>query len=299
MKIMGLSCKATEIRGVVCDQNGIILNTARLAVDMRKGALKYINKIKSLINILAQPYSDIDSVGVVSLGEVDVKSGLVIAAPDEMSGLVGTDLFAVVGSVIETKVFVGNDAYASLLGEHWIGSAKKYKSVAMLLLDHYINLALMINEEICGKGFDPVSDCLRLSVNDKEVADLRHYISAKALSEQMEKALGRNACREEYQKEYYNGNFRIREVLQVFSEYLTSAIGNIERIYDPEAIVIGGEFAEWYDIFSPLLKAEMERNHISLDVLKATLGPDAGSIGAACICKNAMEIKQKIKVGVL
>ena len=70
MKIMGLHCGRVGIRGLVCNHNGRILNTARMAVSAENGAIPYLQNIQSLINTLAQSNAGIDCVGIVTSGPV-------------------------------------------------------------------------------------------------------------------------------------------------------------------------------------------------------------------------------------
>ncbi len=284
MKIIGLACKTAEIRGVVCNISGTILNTARLAANIKNGKLKYISKVQSLINILAQCHCCINSVGVVFIGNVDAKSGLVLSAPDEMKKYVGTDLFAVAGAVTDANVVVENEARASLIGEHWLGAAKNYKNVVMLTLDNYIDTAIMVDGQMCVSK----QDFSKMQVTDEngEVRALNDYISAKAMSQKMEKALGRNACREEYLEEFLSGNKNIYNTLLDFSKYLTKAICKIKDTYNPEAIIIGGEFSEWYPNFIPFVTEQMEKHKINVAVEKAKFGPDSACIGAVYLCRE-------------
>ena len=77
MKIMGLHCGRVGIRGLVCNHNGRILNTARMAVSAENGAIPYLQNIQSLINTLAQSNAGIDCVGIVTSGQINPQSGLV------------------------------------------------------------------------------------------------------------------------------------------------------------------------------------------------------------------------------
>ncbi|HQD38321.1 MAG TPA: ROK family protein [Candidatus Avimonas sp.] len=284
MRILGLSCKASEIRGVVCDINGTVLNTARLAVSLKSSKLNYIGKVQSLINILAQHHCRVDGVGIAFAGEVDKKSGLVLFAPGEMNKHAGTDLFAVAKAVTDSNIMVENEVRASLIGEHWLGSAANYNSAFMLALDDYIDAAVIIGGRItAGK---PDLNEFRLPDRDGIDRDLDCYISAKAMSKKMQNALGRNACREEYLEEYLGGNREIYRVLYEFSENLTAAIRKIKEIYNPEAVIIGGEFSEWYPNFIPFVEAQLKEHKISIAVEKTRFGHDSACIGAVCLCRE-------------
>lgn len=288
MRMIGLDCGETEIRGMVCDQTGKMLNMARMASQAEKGVFQYIQNIQSLVNTLAQPYESIDGVGVASAGCIDSMNGIVTQSA--IPGYVGTDLRAVVTAVLHTPVYVENNARTALIGEHWLGAAKNHEHVVMLTLGSTVGGATMVNGQIHRGSTQLAGDWehMRL-IPDRSVYTCEHsgcleqYISAGVMAEQMEVALGRNACREEYQELYRSGNAGLAAILRNFSAYLAVAVANIEAIENPEIILLGGEFSESFDLFSPLLLQELEKYNVRTPVEKSQLGADAGCLGAVRI----------------
>lgn len=291
MRIIGLDCGGNEIRGVVCDQAGKILNMARMASQAEKGVFQYIQNIQSLVNTLAQPYESIDGVGIASAGRVDTLNGIVTQSA--IPGYAGTDLRAVVTSVLSTAVCVENNARTALMGEHWLGAAKNHEHVVMLTLGSTVGGATMVNGQIHHGSTQLAGDWghMRLIPGGNSYACehsgcLEQYIAASVMAEQMEVALGRNACREEYQELYRNGNASIAAILRNFSAYLAVAVSNIEAIENPEMVLLGGEFSEWFDLFLPLLQPELGKYDIHTPVEKSQLGADAGCLGAVRLSLN-------------
>ncbi|MEG1887559.1 MAG: ROK family protein [Oscillospiraceae bacterium] len=286
MKIIGLDCKSTGIRGVVCDQNGNILNAVRMATDVKSGVLQYIGKIQSLLNTLAQSYNHIDGVGVATAGYVDTKNRLVLSATDFMPGYAGTDLNAVVRTVLKTKVCAENVTRAALIGERWIGSAKKYNNAVMLTLD--INVGENTVFDGCiyksKNRFSGEWRAVEPMMGDDE--NFYQYISDKTMSEQMEIALRSEKSITEFLQICCDKNPHLYEMMQKFSHQLVSEIGNIQLSDQPEAVIIGGDFAEWYDIFQPIIAVEMEKAQITLPIKKAELGANAGCVGAVKLYLN-------------
>lgn len=142
MKIMGLHCGRVGIRGLVCNHNGRILNTARMAVSAENGAIPYLQNIQSLINTLAQSNAGIDCVGIVTSGQTNPQSRPVTKTviPDSSA-----PICVPCPSVLDTEVYVENCANAALLGEHWLGAAKKHRDVVLIKLGSEVEFAAMID----------------------------------------------------------------------------------------------------------------------------------------------------------
>lgn len=277
MKIMGLHCGRVGIRGLVCNHNGRILNTARMAIAAEDGAIPYIRNIQSLINTLAQSNSGIDGVGIACSGQINPQTGLVMKTI--VPGFVGTDLRALVRSVLDTEVYAESSANAVLLGEHWLGATKKHKDVVLIKLGVDVEFSALAGGQL-QTGDDAFPNRLRI------LPDGGDHITTEALYRNLEQVLGHIVCFEEYQELYRKGHPGIVAVLQDYAANLAVALSNIERLHHPEIILIGGELAVWYDILCPLLKTEMNSRRMTVPVRDGLLGPDAASLGAVRVCLN-------------
>lgn len=289
MKIMGLHCGRVGIRGLVCNHNGRILNTARMAVSAENGAIPYLQNIQSLINTLAQSNAGIDCVGIVTSGQINPQSGLVTKTV--IPGFLGTDLRALVRSVLDTEVYVESCANAALLGEHWLGAAKKHRDVVLIKLGSEVEFAAMIDGRLQP---DAAAERARLLPSISDAA----AISSESLSRHLELALGHSACFEEYQELYRKGHPGITAVIREFAARLAETLCHVDELKNPEIILVGGELAVWFDSLCPLLKAEMATRKITVPVREGLLGADAASLGAVRICLNQfMNKKQSITAG--
>ena len=87
------------------------------------------------------------------------------------------------------------------------------------------------------------------------------------------------------------GDVLSKEIVQQVSSYLGLAVSHIGNLLNPEKIVIGGGVAEAGDLLIEPLRTIFEqytfkRVFKSTKILPATLGNDAGVIGAAWLIKN-------------
>lgn len=284
MKIMGLHCGRIGIRGLVCNHNGRILNTARMAVSAENGAIPYLQNIQSLINTLAQSNTGIDCVGIVTSGQISPQSGLVTKTV--IPGFLGTDLRALVRSVLDTEVYVENVANAALLGEHWLGAAKKHQDVVLVKLGSEVEFATMIDGRLQQNSASDRARLLPLLPDGGA-------ITAESLSRNLEQALGRGACFEEYQELYRKGHPGITAVIQEFAAQLAEVLCYVDELKNPEVILVGGELAVWFDSLCPLLKTEMAARNMSVPVQEGLLGANAASLGAVRICLDHFMTKRQ------
>ena len=81
----------------------------------------------------------------------------------------------------------------------------------------------------------------------------------------------------------------LKEMIKEYIEYLSIGISNIINIFEPEAICLGGSFAEYENIFyNPLKQAILQGNLLfnprhDIIIKLAKLKNDAGIIGATLI----------------
>ena len=81
----------------------------------------------------------------------------------------------------------------------------------------------------------------------------------------------------------------IKKVKNEFIENLAIGISNLVNIFEPEIVCIGGSFVHISDLIIPKVKEEIKNKKLlfnarkELKIVPASLGNDAGIIGAASI----------------
>jgi len=157
---------------------------------------------------------------------------------------IGTDVSAILAEVTGCPCFVINDADAAGVAEMRFGCGKdRMGSVIVLTLGTGIGSGMFIDGVLY-----PNSELghLRLKAGPAE-----HYASAAV---------------------------RKNEALdwQVWAKRLNKFFTQVERLFSPELIIIGGGVSRKHDKFFPYLKVQAE-------LLPAELRNQAGIIGAACL----------------
>jgi glucokinase len=82
--------------------------------------------------------------------------------------------------------------------------------------------------------------------------------------------------------------------LDVITEALGAAIGSLANIFDPEIVIVGGGFGEAVERFLPATQEAARRQALTpadtkLRIVSATLGGDAGLVGAGLVGFEALD----------
>lgn len=287
LKILGLDCGATEIKGVVTNERGEILDTACFPSNLSKGIEGYISSIQLTIKHLYMKNIDIALVGIASAGRINTQTTLVEYATDNIPNYTGTNLRDVASEVIRVPVYAENDARAALMGEYWLGAAKGLDRVVMLTLGTGLGGANLIDGRIyAGHGYRAgewghvIIDPEGRQCTCGRRGCLEQYISASAVTKATSKLLGRDIMREEIFSLYKEGDGKVKLLVDEFIGHLALAIYNISVALDPEAVIIGGGLSEVFDDFILPLKEELKKYRTNVDIRKAALLNRAGCIGA-------------------
>ena len=89
-------------------------------------------------------------------------------------------------------------------------------------------------------------------------------------------------------RKHFN-DLRLQPVIKEYVEYLSIGISNLVNIFEPEIVCIGGSFVHISDLIIPKVKEEIKNKKLlfnarkELKIVPASLGNDAGIIGAASI----------------
>lgn len=89
-----------------------------------------------------------------------------------------------------------------------------------------------------------------------------------------------------------NQSKNLEDILQNYIQYLSIGIANFARICSSDVVAIGGSFVHFKEILFDKLVQELNRIMIPMEKEKvtiklATLGNDAGIIGATRILENS------------
>lgn len=252
---------------------------------------------------------EIEGVGIGCPGAITGATGVV-----EYSNNLGWKHVRLIDGLkkyVDTTYKISNDANVAALGEAIFGVAKAYSDVVMFTLGTGVGGGIIIDKKLYegngSKGAELGHALLVLGGEECTCGRkgcIEAYCSASALIRDTKRAMMRNTDSKMW--EYANNDINnvngrtafamAREndpaavdVVENYVMYLSESIMNYCNIFRPEAFVLGGGICgEGKFLIDKIVKYCEERHYgyqgtPAVKILTATLGNDAGIIGAAAL----------------
>ena len=315
MYYIGIDVGGTNLVAGLVNEKGHILDKVNHPVDKTMTAVEFCEELarmsRKLCEMGAMDYSQIQAVGVGLPGLVDNKNGLFVQNPNMPFSDRNVPLREIFQKHWDIPVFLSNDANCAAVGEYWAGAAKGCDPAVVVTLGTGIGGGLVANGKLftgfansgmevghmvikpngilCGCGnrgcwetYGSATALIRLTQAEME------YTKDSVMWELCEgdrfKVQGRTAF-----QGARLGDPAAKRVLNTYLHGLSIGIINLINILQPEIICLGGGISNAEDdlLLDPLRQLVDEdtfdkSNPTRLE--KASLGNDAGVVGAALLC---------------
>lgn len=207
----------------------------------------------------------------------------------------------------DIPVYIANDADAATVGEYFQGAGRGYQSVLLLTLGTGVGGGFIYNGRLFrggnGCGFEPGHMTIRVDGEPCTCGKkgcFESYASASAIIREMSNSeapslksfIAENGGKPTAKMLFdavRMGNAAAQDILDEYVKSLAVGIGNLITILRPQIVLIGGGVSGAGDLLYRPLRAMMKDTVFSYDVIgcpeivPATLGNDAGIIGAAML----------------
>lgn len=309
MYYIGVDIGGTGVQAGVVDENGQILFRKECPTDVLSGFEKIMEDINQLVRIMLEEngvqISEIKSIGFGVPSFIN-KKGQVTCVN---LGWKEEDFINTLKSKFpETNVYAENDATVAALAEAKAGSMKGCDVGVMYTLGTGVGGGIIINGKVFNGAHNMGSEIGHVIV-DTNYFDcncgnngcLETFCSATAIIKYAKKLieegndskileLANNNIENINAKNVFDA-YRLNdkvaiETINRFKEYLAKAIAGMINTLDPEVISLGGGVSRAGDIILDGLdelvrKYIIYKNEDFADIVIATLGADAGIVGAA------------------
>ncbi len=311
MYSIGVDIGGMSIKIGIVDEFGKILyktsfKTERNPTVAIDAIAKQIQKLLNENNIVIQ---NIKGIGVGCPGAVNGKLGIIDFLPN--LDWENVEIGKILRTYFDTEIKISNDANVAALGEAIYGCAKDFNSVIMFTLGTGVGGGIIIDKRLFEGEFSRGAELghTTLILNGESCTCGRKgcvecYTSATALIKQTKLAMEKNKNSKMWQ--YANndinnvdgktafecakqGDIAAVEVVDKYVYYLGESILNMLNIFRPEAFIIGGGISNAGDYLINKLKEYCEKASYGYkkapktQILKASLGNDAGIIGASLL----------------
>ncbi len=191
----------------------------------------------------------------------------------------------------DIPIYISNDANCATIAEYEIADKRFYSNYALVTFGTGIGSGMILNGELY-KGSTGSAGELGHIVIEKN--GLPCKCGRRGCFEQYASitALKRMTCLESLKEIFYlsERNESIQKTLDEYIENMAEGLVNFVNLYDFEMLVIGGSLANYSNSFMYKLKAKMmskiyNKYTCDLNIKSATLGNDAGIIGASLLHK--------------
>ncbi len=301
---VGIDIGGTKTAAGLVSSDGRVVQREERPTPAEEGGSRVLAAAIDLATGFVQS-SGVAAIGIGAGGQIDSTQGVVVSATDLLPGWAGTDLRSAFAGTFGVPVFVDNDVNAHCLGECMFGVARGFSTVVFLALGTGVGGALILDGRIhhgahwSGGEFGHI---LLSASNDARVdlggasGTLEAYASGPGLITTWRELTGRTdagvtgrdiAAEAAADPESYAARAITRT-----GEYLGFGLVSLANAIDPDIIVIGGGLcalgASLIDPAVAILKRHALPGPSRCRVVAASLGPDAGVVGAACLAMSGI-----------
>ena len=308
----GIDLGGTNIKCGIVDEEGNIIVQASVPTHSEKG-FSYVTEmmVGLVIKLERETEIDVKAVGVGAPGMIDGERGVVVYSNN--LGWKKAPLAAELKDGLRLPVRITNDANAAAYGEYTCGAGKKYQSIVLLTLGTGVGSGIVLDGKLFegsrGAGAELGHETIRFGGEKCTCGRrgcLEAYASATALIRQTKRAMEKDRQSKLWQlccgdPENVNGKTAFdgmragdataKKVVNAYTRYLAEGIANIVNALRPEAILLGGGISREGDTLIKPLKRKAKRllfgdlRYAPVKILAATLGNDAGIVGAASLVR--------------
>lgn len=320
MYTIGVDLGGTNIAIGLCDENLNIVDKGSVPTLAKRDSELIIKDMAELaLRIVERNHltpKDIEYVGIAAPGSVNPENGII-----EYSNNIQMKNFPIVEIFKKyfptERVYVANDANAAALGEAYAGAAKGAPTSIMITLGTGVGGGIVMDGKIyaggvnfggaelghtviaaggrqctCGRRgcFEAYCSASALSAMTREKM---HELSLKGIHSVLfeeEKKDGKVSARTAFNA-MRKGDVYAKAIVDDYIGYLAIGITNIINIFQPHVLSLGGGVCNEKEYLTVPLNKIVGREQYTRDnahktkIVTATLGNDAGIIGAACLGK--------------
>ena len=307
---LGVDVGGTFIKAGVVDESYAILHKVSVPTGGAAGYEAMVEKIAHAAELAAREagvaVKDCAAVGIGIPGLLNPKTGVVVLAPN--LGWRDVPFLASIQKFLPVPVYVGNDANCAVVGETLAGAARGCDNVVMLTLGTGVGGGIVTEGKLFVGGHGLGAE-LGHMVLQKDGAPCgcgqngctEAYCSVTALVKQTLRAMESfpDSAMHAYAKEAglvdgrtafecsKQGDRAAAFVVENYCRYLANAIGSLVTGFRPDVVLIGGGLSNQRAYLMDKLNGLLPNFVFAADIIgvppiiRATLGNDAGTIGAA------------------
>lgn len=312
---IGIDLGGTNIKAGLVDQDNKIIAASNTPTNTDRPWQEIVRSMAELAARIVQEggasIEECIGIGIGSPGTVDSENGVVLYSNN--FGWSDIPLKDELKKYFTLPICISNDANCAVLGETKAGAAKGQKNVILLTLGTGVGGGIIINGEVFEGGAPGGAELGHMTLETGGImctcghrGCLEMYASATGLIAQSDAAIKANPqslmnelVRETGKldgtipfKAAKEGDETAVQVINNYIKYLGDGIVGIINVFRPDMVLISGGVSNAGDALIKPLNAYVKEQTFgrdktkTADIQRATLGNDAGIIGAANLIKG-------------
>jgi len=315
---IGIDLGGTNIKAGVLDTAGNLIYRTSIETQAERGFEHVFARLVQLVADVTRDArltkNDIAAIGYGTPGPMSHKEGIVYASPN-LPGWTNIPLRSRFTEATGLPVTLDNDANVAAYGEFLAGAGKGTSDMVMLTLGTGIGGGIVMGGELERGAFDNAAEIGHMIVvpNGRpcpcgQLGCLERYSSANAVAERFVEALqagedsplkarveaGETLTSVDIAKAARGGDALAARIWDETCLFLAIACVNIQHVLNPEIVVLGGGLiGAGEQLLTPVRRHfqrqawQIAQDHPRIEF--ATLGDDAGVIGAAALARKEHE----------
>ncbi|MBO5777535.1 MAG: ROK family protein [Clostridia bacterium] len=315
MYYIGIDVGGMSIKAGIIDENGNILRQQFIVTVPDKPSDEIVEQIAVLIEDIAKEHkltmADIAGIGLGFPGSVWDQKGEIVYCCN--INLVKVPVVKMLTARLGVKnIKISNDANCAALAETRFGAGKGAMNSVMITLGTGLGTGIVVDGKLLTGNRSAGAEGGHMQINFGgptcgcgKKGHYEAYASATALIEQTKQAMAKHpeSVLNEVAKIYgingktvfiaaKQGDKVAVATLNRYIKYIGIGLVNFANLFYPEVMIIGGGVSRQGDVLVKPLQRYVSRNvygskyNPKIKVVAATLGNEAGIIGAACLAMN-------------
>lgn len=311
---LGVDIGGTFLKGGLVDDTGRLRTLYRLPTPASQGAEAVIQAVASLIeHILSDTGLEpgtLRGVGIGCGGQLDIRTGVIVAATDIIPGWAGVPIRQRLQAAIGLPVVVDNDSKVAALAEYRFGAGRGADALVCMTIGTGIGGGIILDGRLVHGTADTAGHVGHIVVEPDGrpcgcggYGCLEAHASGGALVQRARTAIRQGATTQILHLAAGDeaaitpkvicdaaraGDPLAMSIIGEAGRYLGLASSTLVNLLDPALIVVGGGVAQAGELLlEPMRQVVAERAlpwpRSRVQIVPAQLGEDAGVIGAASL----------------
>ncbi len=283
--------------GLVDSERGLMEKIKHPTATLQENG-NFVDNFIEALKTEFEKYPEVEEIGIGVPGTISTDGRSTLELPN-LEDLSNTHLVESLESSIPGKTFyLDNDAHAAALGEYYFGEEKLPENYIFITLGTGVGGAAIINKKVFRGGDGNAMEIGHIM--SQKGRELEHIIGKAGLTDMVnnylkktkKSPLGDNIPSWDTKTLVSAAETKDKVAIKIFKKiglYLGEALVSTIRLFDIKTIIVGGGISQSYDfVYKPMKKVLMKNltpyYTDKLDIKKATLGNNAGILGAAALC---------------